>query len=264
MSDILTRETILAALETAFVGRALEQYAAIGSTNTRAVAWARADAPDGALVIAEEQTAGRGRLGRRWHAPPGSALLLSVVLRPALAPAQAQRATMLCSSAAVAAIRATTGLAAQVKWPNDLVIEGRKAGGVLTELGLAGGELAFVVVGIGLNVNLDPAGIPEALAPPTSLRAELSRPVPRLPLLCALLQGIEARYLALREGWSPVEEWRGHLATLGQPVQVGTPDQVIAGVAEDVDADGALLVRTPEGALHTVLVGDVTLRGERL
>ncbi len=264
MADTLVREAILNALETQFVGRALELYPEIDSTNTRAVAWARSGAPEGALVIAEEQTAGRGRLGRRWHAPPGSALLFSLALRPALAPSQAQRATMLCSSAAVEAIRITTGLAAQVKWPNDLLIGRRKVGGVLTELGLAGQELAFVVVGMGLNVNLDPAQIPEALAPPTSLMAELGRPVLRLPLLCTLLQGVEARYVALQEGWSPVEEWRGHLATLGQPVQVGTPEEVITGVAEDVDADGALLVRTPAGALRTIVVGDVTLRGHCL
>ena len=264
MSDRLTREAILAALETAFVGRNLEVYDAIGSTNARAVDWAHEDAPDGALVIADEQTAGRGRLGRRWHAPPGSALLFSLVLRPDLTPMQAQRATMLCSSAAVEAIGAVTGLTARIKWPNDIVIEGKKVGGVLTELGLAGRELAFVVVGMGLNVNLDPAQIPEALAPPTSLQAERGAPVPRLPLLAALLQAVEARYTALGQGWSPHEEWRDHLATLGQPVQVGTPEEVIVGVAEDVNADGALLVRTPEGALRTVLVGDVTLRGYRV
>ncbi len=260
----LTREAILAALDTAFVGRSLEVYDAIDSTNARAVAWARTGAPDGSLVIADEQTAGRGRLGRRWHAPPGSALLFSLVLRPALMPMQAQRATMLCSSAAVEAISAVTGLTAQVKWPNDLVIERKKVGGVLTELGLAGCELDYVVVGMGLNVNLDPAQIPEALAPPTSLRAELGVPVERLPLLSVLLQAVEARYTALGRGWSPHEEWRKHLATLGQPVQVGTPEEVIVGVAEDVDADGALLVRMPKGELRTVLVGDVTLRGHRV
>lgn len=261
MPDPLTREMILAALGTSFVGRHIEAYATIESTNTRAVAWAQAGAPDGALVIAEEQTAGRGRLGRRWHAPPGSSLLLSLVLRPPLTPAQAQRATMLCASAAVEAIGAVAGLEVRLKWPNDLLIGGRKVGGVLTELGCVGSELAFVVVGMGLNVNLDPTQIPEALTTPTSLLAERGAPVSRLDLLCALMRAIETRYLALRQGWSPHQEWRGLLANLGQPVQVVAPSESITGVAEDVDADGALLVRTPDGALRTVLVGDVTLRG---
>ncbi|MBM3190805.1 MAG: biotin--[acetyl-CoA-carboxylase] ligase, partial [Chloroflexi bacterium] len=122
MSEALSETEIVTRLRTQFVGRAVEVHAEIGSTNTRAGELARMGAPDGALVLAERQTAGRGRLGRAWHAPAGSSLLMSLVLRPRLAPTQAQRMTMIASVALVSAIRATTSLEARVKWPNDVQI----------------------------------------------------------------------------------------------------------------------------------------------
>lgn len=264
MSETLSESAILGGLTTRYLGRCLEVYAEIDSTNRRAVAWAQAGAPDGALVLADHQTQGRGRLGRQWFAPPGSSLLFSLVLRPPLAPWQAQRATMICSLAAVEAIHKTTGLDAQLKWPNDIVLSDSKLGGMLTELGVSGKRLDYVVVGMGLNVNLDLTSLPEVMTPPASLSAMRGKAVSRLALLRALLERAEGHYEALRGGWSPHTAWRERLATLGQRVQVGTSEEVLAGLAEDVDADGALLVRTDEGALRRVLVGDVTLRGHRL
>lgn len=264
MPEALTEAAILEGLMTRYLGRCVEVYPEIDSTNRRAVAWAQEGAPDGALVLADHQTQGRGRLGRQWFAPPGSSLLFSLILRPPLAPWQAQRATMICTLAAVEAIWETTGLDAQIKWPNDIVLAGGKLGGVLTELGLCDRRLDYVVVGMGLNVNLDVNSIPEAITPPTSLLAARGDKVSRLALLLALLARAEAHYEALRGGWSPHTAWRERLATLGQQVQVGTPEEVIEGLAEDVDADGALLVRTGTGNLRRLLVGDVTLRGHRL
>lgn len=262
--DQLSVGSILGGLRTAVIGRSLECYAVIDSTNRRATEWARHDAPDGALVLAEEQTAGRGRLGRRWHAPPGSALLMSLVLHPCLEPAQAQRATMICSLGAVEAARLVAGPSVQVKWPNDLVIAGRKVGGILTELRAEGKALTHVVVGLGINVNLDASRLPEVMVPATSLMAEAGGTVSRVALLCRLLEGIESRYLAMQEGWSPHEEWRAHLSTLGTAVCVGTPDDLIEGNAVDVDPDGALIVESRDGTRHRVLAGDVTLRGHRI
>lgn len=260
----LSATEIIRKLNTASLGRSLEWYSTIDSTNRRAMEWAADGAPDGALVIAEEQTAGRGRLGRRWHAPPGSALLLSLVLRPDMSPAQAQRATMLCSLGALEAIQAVAGVTAQVKWPNDIVIAGRKAGGILTELVAEGRALRHVVVGMGLNVNLDTSLLPDVMVPATSLMTEAHRMVSRTELLCGLLEGIEWRYRALASGWSPHEEWRAHLATLGTAVRVGTPGEVLEGEAVDVDPDGALIVEDLAGQHHHVLAGDVTLRGHSL
>lgn len=261
MDDPLTPAAIQARLGTRWLGRTLEVYESLDSTQTRAVALARAGAPAGTLILAEYQTQGRGRLDRRWHAPPGSSLLLSLILRPALAPSQAQRATMICSLAAVRAISQVAGLAAQVKWPNDILVGGKKAGGMLTELGARGAALDYVIVGLGLNVNLDVRDLPATLTPATSLAAEAGHSIPRLELLVAFLEHLENYADRLAAGWSPREEWRGALATLGQLVRVGTTEGVLEGLAEDVDEDGALLVRSADGRLHTILAGDVTLRG---
>jgi len=263
MDDTPILASIQARLTTRLIGRNLELYEKIDSTNTRAVALARAGAPEGTLILAEGQTAGRGRMGRHWHAPKGSSLLVSLILRPPLLPRQAQRATMIVSLAAIQAIAQVSGLRTQVKWPNDVVLGGKKVGGILTELGLRGEQLDYAVVGLGLNVNLDISSLPDLIAPATSLSAEAGRTISRLELLLALLEGVETRYERMLAGWSPHEEWREHLATLGQFVQVGTVDEVIEGLAEDVDADGALQVRTHDGTLRSVLVGDVTLRGPK-
>jgi BirA family transcriptional regulator, biotin operon repressor / biotin---[acetyl-CoA-carboxylase] ligase len=264
--DALSRSTIIAGLTTHTIGRAIEYHRQIDSTNTRAVELARAGAPEGTLVLAEEQTAGRGRLGRQWHAPAGSSLLFSLILRPDLAPSQAQRATMIVSLAAVEAIDAVTRLHAAVKWPNDVLVNGRKVGGVLTELGAgASSRLDYVVVGMGLNVNLAVEDLPEVMTPATSLMREAGQRVSRLSLLLALLERVEYHLERMRRGRSPHEAWRRRLATLGQHVVVGTPEESIEGLAVDVDADGALLVRIVDGEadaqLVRILAGDVTLRG---
>jgi BirA family biotin operon repressor/biotin-[acetyl-CoA-carboxylase] ligase len=262
MPDLLSAAELQARLDTRWMGRALEIHEEIGSTNTRAVTLARAGAAGGTAVLAEYQTEGRGRLGRRWHSPAGSALLMSIILRPHVAPQQAHRVMMVCSMAAIDAIEQTCGLCAQVKWPNDIVIGGKKLGGMLAEMGLRDGVLDYVVVGLGLNVNLDPAAVPEAMTPPTSLQAELGHTVSRLDLLVALLRAMEDLCDRMAGGWSPHELWRRSLVTLGQRVQAGTPEEVIEGWAEDVDADGALLLRVADGSLRRLLVGDVTLRDQ--
>jgi BirA family biotin operon repressor/biotin-[acetyl-CoA-carboxylase] ligase len=257
----LTAERILAGLETAFVGRNVAYWPEIESTNARARSLAEGGAPEGTLVITDYQTAGRGRLGRLWVAPAGSSLLLSLIFRPEVAPAQVQRLTMICGLAAVDAIESETGLKAGLKWPNDILVGGAKAGGILTEIGLRGDRVEYAVVGIGLNVNLDPGQLPRnLLMEATSLAHVLGEPVQRLPLLRALLQAVEARYLALQAGYSPHGEWAERLVTLGQAVTVALGDGVVQGVAEGVDADGGLLVRSADGCLRRVLAGDVTLR----
>ncbi len=272
--DRPTRAALEARLHTRALGRNLEIHDEIASTNTRAVALAREGAPEGTLVLAEVQTEGRGRLNRRWYAPKGTSLLMSLILRPALMPRQAQRVTMICSLSIVEAVNSAfrldarpdwdagerRGKEARVKWPNDIVVSGKKMGGLLTEMAAKGDLLDFIVVGIGLNVNLDVAALPELTAPATSVLAELGRPVSRAGLLAAILEGIESRAERLAQGWSPHEEWREHLATLGEWVQVSVPDGMIEGIAEDVDEDGALLVRMRDGRLRHILAGDVTLR----
>lgn len=257
----LSRVALRARLQTAIVGRHVELHEEIASTNPRAMVLAERGAPEGAVVLAESQTAGRGRLGRRWFAPPSSSLLMSLLLRPPLEPAQAQRVTMVCSLAIVEGVAAVSGLTPRLKWPNDILLAGKKLGGVLTELGVARHRLQHVVVGMGLNVNLEMDVLPPVASPATSLLRELGYPVSRFDLLVAILERLDVRYMQLLSGWSPHTAWREHLATLGQTVRVGTRHEVIEGVAEDVDANGSLLLRTTDGLLRPVLVGDVTLRG---
>ncbi len=254
-------------LTTDFVGRRVIYYRSIGSTNEVARDLAAQGAPQGTLVIADEQTAGKGRLGRRWLAPPGTSLLMSLLFRPHfLAPYQAQRVTMICSLAVVEAIEAVTGLVAAIKWPNDIVVQGKKAGGILTELGATGERLDYAVVGLGLNVNLDFGAVEamgELAATATSLSQELGREVSRLTLLWRILENVESRYQRLQAGELPHDEWASHLVTLHNHVMVDTPEGVVEGWAEGVDADGALIVRTNGGERQRVLAGDVTLRKRR-
>lgn len=260
-SEPLSAGAIQAGLTTAFIGQNLVYLPEVGSTNDAARLLAEQGAPEGSLVLADHQTAGRGRLARRWEAPAGSSLLLSLVFRPPLAPHQVQRLTMVCGLAVADAVEAETGLRVALKWPNDILIDGAKAGGILVELVSTGERVEFVIVGIGLNVNLHPADLPgELLVPATSLSQRAGREVGRARLLRALLQAIEVRYVALLQGHRPEGEWAGRLLTLGQRVSVSGAGSVVEGVAEAVDADGALLVRCAGGRLERILAGDVTLR----
>jgi len=260
IEEKLTAETIRRGLTTRLIGRQVVVYPRIGSTNDEAKRLAEDGAPEGTLVVADEQTAGRGRLQRTWWAPAGTALLMSLILRPDLAPHQAQRLTMLCSLAICDAIAGTTGLVPAVKWPNDVLLRGRKVCGILTELGIEGPRLAYAVVGMGVNVNVDFGGAGELTHTATSLAQELGREVSRLELLRAILINVEERYARLRAGESPHAEWAARLATLGQRVIVTTPTEQLSGIAEGVDADGALLLRDENGVLRHILAGDVTLR----
>jgi BirA family biotin operon repressor/biotin-[acetyl-CoA-carboxylase] ligase len=257
--DTLNATLVRDALTTSIVGRPIHYWATIGSTMDEARRLAEEDAPEGTVVIADEQTAGRGRLQRSWWAPPRGSVLLSLLLRPS-SPSQAQRLTMICSLAVCDAIAEVAGLRARVKWPNDVLIDERKVCGILTEMDLLGERVRYAIVGIGINVNVSFQDVPLLMTSATSLAAESGRPVSRLDLLVALLAGIERRYLALCEGQAFHQEWAKRMATLGHPVQVAGSAERWDGLAIGVDEDGALLVRGEDGCVRRVLAGDVTLR----
>jgi len=257
------------ALTTKVFGRNLVVLPRTGSTNDIAKDLATRGAPEGTVVVADEQTAGRGRMNRRWLAPPSTCLLCSILFRPTFSLSQANRLTMLCSLAAADAVEQVGGLPVALKWPNDLIIKSqipnpksqdwRKLAGVLTETGVIGEQLEFAVVGIGINVNVEPKVLPTLAPDATSILAEIGQKVDRMVFLATLLAGVEARYKQLQAGESPHAEWAARLATLGQPVVVITFEGTLTGVAESVDEAGALLLRTPDGRLHRLLAGDVTL-----
>jgi BirA family biotin operon repressor/biotin-[acetyl-CoA-carboxylase] ligase len=271
MIEDLTPERIQRNLDSTIVGCVVEHYPQVGSTNDLARQKARAGHPEGLVILADEQTAGRGRMSRAWVAPPGSSLLLSLMLRPVwLAPADAFSLTMLAGVALCEVVEQVAPAHAALKWPNDLLLPVRtaagpalrKAAGILSEIELAGDQIAWVVIGIGVNVSWVPSGVVDQrdLANvATSVGAAAGQPVERLPLLRALLERLDARYDALRRGGQAelFARWRDRLATLGQPVQIALPHGALHGTAEDVDRSGALRVRDEQGRLHTVLAGDV-------
>lgn len=254
--DNLSPELIAAGLGTLWLARHIVYYESVGSTNDEARRLAQAGTPEGTLVIAEEQTAGRGRLGRQWLAPAGQALLFSLIFYPTIEPRYLYQLTMLSSLACVQAVAEQTGLRPAIKWPNDLLLDDRKLAGILSEVGQAG-ERLYVVVGIGLNVNVDFSAWPELRQQATSLSEALGQPVPRLPLLQEILRRIEVGYDRLRAGHSPYDEWVANLATLGKPVRVTTPEGILEGQASGVDPDGALCVTLADGSTKRILAGDV-------
>jgi BirA family biotin operon repressor/biotin-[acetyl-CoA-carboxylase] ligase len=237
--------------------RAVYFFPECESTNNEARRLAKDSEPEGALVVADFQTAGRGRLDRAWQAPRGSSLLFSLLLRPALAPDRALLPVMAASLGVMEGIRCACNLDARLKWPNDILIGGRKAGGILCELGLDGPVLNYVIIGIGLNVNFNPQSVEGVPPAATSLQSLLGRPQPRAPLLQAIVEAIELRYARLLRGESLREEWTRALDTIGRRVRVRLADGELAGMAESVDESGALILRLPDGTARTVLAGDV-------
>lgn len=259
----LTAERVQAGLTTLRLGYPTQYIIQTGSTNDLARKRAQDGAPEGLLILTEEQTAGRGRRGHIWQAPLGSSLLCSLLLRPTfLPPERAFLLTALASLAISEAVIQVTGLEVTIKWPNDLLLGGRKFCGILVDLEGQPGRLEWAVLGWGLNVNVDFGGDRELAEQATSLAVVLGRPLARLPLLWACLERLETRYEALRAGqaediWAT---WRERLSTLGQPVEVVTAEGRFKGRALDVTAEGTLLVRLADGTVVPVLVGNVSVQ----
>ena len=226
----------------------------VDSTNRVVADLARAGAPEGVVVVADHQTTGRGRLGRRWDAPPGSSVLLSVLLRPALSQAHVPLTTLVLSLAGSDACAEVAGVAARIKWPNDLVVDDRKVGGILGETVAAAGVVG-VVVGIGLNVNW-----PESPPPPgVALNQLTGHSVDRSALVVSLLRHLERRYDLLDQpGGLDVlfEDYRARSATLGRRVQVHLWGGVVEGEAVDVTPEGHLVI-DDGGRRRMVATGDV-------
>ncbi|MFH1485692.1 MAG: biotin--[acetyl-CoA-carboxylase] ligase [Chloroflexota bacterium] len=254
----LSPSAISSNLTTQFVGGRVLYYRSLPSTMDVAKQAARDGAPEGTIVVADEQTAGRGRLQRQWLTPPGSGIALSIILRPDLACLRGL--SMVASLATVRAIQKVTGLASSIKWPNDVLIRGKKVCGILIDCELQGEEVETAIIGLGLNVNLEPAAFAEIADTATSLSAELAREVSRLEVLHSLLTQIERYYLALRSGASLREEWKDNLDTLGKWVRVWVGSTLEEGEACSVDTEGCLIVKRSDGTLVTILAGDVTLR----
>ena len=227
----------------------------IGSTNDVAREWALKGAPHGSVVVADEQVAGRGRFGRPWSAPPGTALLMSVILR--VNNTQVQRLTMLGAVAVAEALDPIVPGQVRLKWPNDVLLAGRKVAGILPEAIWQSDKIMAVVLGMGINVRVDFAATPlDGRA--VSVEPVAGRAVNRAELLAAVLARIDywmIRIAALHE------TWRRRLSTLGQQVTVRAENSTIVGQALDVDENGALILQALDGTIHQIIAGEVTLSG---
>jgi BirA family biotin operon repressor/biotin-[acetyl-CoA-carboxylase] ligase len=259
--DGLTARELAPLLNAAEIGREIHHSVELASTNDEAHQLAEEGAAHGEIVVAETQTAGRGRRGRSWVSPPGKSIALSVVLRPALPPSRAPEIPLVAAVAICEAARELGAASAAIKWPNDVECSGRKLAGILAELRTDGDRTRHVVLGVGLNCNLEAQDLPgELRESATSLRIERGEPVPRALACARLLEALD-EWIALHdvEGFAPVRErFRQLSSTLGRRVRVDLDPGALEGDALDLADDGALLVRSERGELVRVVAGDVS------
>ena len=257
MTNNLVPQALKKGLYTKVVGRRILHYKELSSTMDKAAEEARTGTIEGTVILCDRQRDGRGRFSRSWISPAGN-LTLSVVLYPAL---EALSYISIIAGLAVArTIEKETNLDPTIKWPNDVMVGGKKLCGLLVENTLEGNIVSHSVVGIGINVTLDPGQIPEIADIATSLLLETGREPDTSKLLLRLLHELDELYVDLGKGQSPVEEWSRYLDTLGKRVQVQWGAETIAGLAEGVDHMGHLLLRQDDGSMDVLPAGEVTLK----
>jgi BirA family biotin operon repressor/biotin-[acetyl-CoA-carboxylase] ligase len=257
--DLLTSTEVLYGLKTQRFGRTVHAYRSVKSTNDLAARLAEDGAPEGVIVTAEEQTKGRGRLGRSWYSPPKTGIYLSIILRPTFPPEDAPGLSVMTAVAlADTLVKWKPGLV-QIKWPNDIWINGRKTAGILTELSAERNGIQHVIVGVGINVNHRAGDFPEDLrATATSLRRELRRKVDRLELLRLFLVNLEKEYASYRRYRlkKSLPRVRKYSALLGHEVTIQSGQSRRCGVVKDIGSNGALILQTATG-LETITAGEV-------
>jgi len=258
--DLLLAAEIQSGLATERVGRNMQCFPSTDSTNLRAAELAEQGGEDGTVLIAEEQTLGKGRLGRSWASPSGVNLYASLLLRPAIPPMNAPQLTFVAALAVVEAILRTGGLQATVKWPNDVLVNGCKVAGILSEMRAESDRVHYVILGVGVNLNMTREQFPADLRyPATSLLIEGGEPVSRSAFVCRFLESFEALYQRfLAEGFDAIRPlWDTRCAMVGTRVRVDQESRVLSGVAVGLNEDGSLLLRDDDGRLHSIYAGDI-------
>lgn len=260
MPDILRQSDIKPGLKTTIIGKKMQFLSEVVSTNTLAMELAADGTPEGTVVIAETQTGGKGRLGRKWISPKGN-LYLSVVLRPNVPIHKAPLITLTGAVAVASAIRTTCGLDAGIKWPNDILISGKKVSGLLTEMSAEQDRIRHIVLGIGVDVNMEIGELPpEVRSLTTTLAAEAEVKINRNALLQQVLRDLERWYQKfLNNDADVLEEWKKLNVTVGNRITVSGAGEALGGLAQEVDRDGRLIVRLDDGTIRTVAAGDVTI-----
>jgi BirA family biotin operon repressor/biotin-[acetyl-CoA-carboxylase] ligase len=261
--DVLHADDLQARLgDTRVIGRDIRVFEETTSTNDVVEKLARDGVKEGVAVFAESQTKGRGRLGRKWISPARKGLWFSILLRPRLRPQMATQLTVASATALRRAIKLQTGLTPEIKWPNDILLGGKKVSGILTEMSAELDQVRYIILGIGVDVNLAAQEFPADLRKiATSLRIETGRPVSRAELAVHLLRELDRDYAKICAGefTAVADEWESHCTTIGREVTVQLGARQVRGCVESLDDDGALLLRSEHGHLERIIGGDVTL-----
>jgi len=255
--DKMIPDEIQRGLPVSKFGKRVYSYKKTDSTNTVCYDLALKGAEEGTVVIAEEQRKGKGRIKRSWISPPGG-IYMSCIIRPDIAPNEIEEFTLVAALCIAKSIRALTGLQCQIKWPNDILINGRKVCGILTEMKAETDRIDFMILGIGINVNTNEKSIPSSA---TSLKKELKKRVSRIELVRFLLINFEKEYDVFRkEGFEAIrEEIKSLSATLGRRIKVRAGEKIYEGEAVDIDGEGALILRLDTGLMKRVLSGDIRM-----
>lgn len=262
-ADVMTASELATVLDTQWLGTQIAYFDETDSTNIQARKLAEKGAPHGTLVVADCQSAGKGRRGRSWDSPRGTGIWMSILLRPGFSPACASMLTLVAGMAAVRGIERACGLTPQIKWPNDLVLDGKKICGILTEMSTEEEEIRYVVIGMGINVNNE-AFPPELGDTAASLRQKLGHGMRRSPIIGETARAFEAYYEAFsrtRDMSGLREEYDGMLVNRGRQVRVLDPRGPYTGKALGIDQGGGLLVEREGGQVSPVISGEVSVRG---
>jgi BirA family biotin operon repressor/biotin-[acetyl-CoA-carboxylase] ligase len=261
--DLLHADDLASRLgKTKVIGRDIRVFQETTSTNDVIERFARDGVKEGVVVFAESQTKGRGRLGRKWLSPSTKGLWFSILLRPSLRPQEATQLTVASATALRRAIQNQTGIKPGIKWPNDILLDGRKAAGILTEMAAEVDRVKHVILGIGVDVNLNAGDFPPDLRKTvTSLKIEMGKPLSRAEMAVEILRELDVDYHRVCSGdfEAVADEWEEHCTTIGQVVSIQTGNRHVRGRAESLAEDGALLVRTDHGHLERIVGGDVLL-----
>jgi len=264
--DVLHADDLLARVHAGgknkIIGRDIRVFEQTTSTNDVVEKLARDGVKEGVVVFAESQTKGRGRLGRKWLSPERKGLWFSILLRPDLRPQEATQLTVAVGTALRRAIEMGTGLTPEIKWPNDILIRGKKVAGILTELSAELDHIKHVILGIGVDVNQNATEFPPELRKiATSLKIESGKAISRADLAVEILRELDSDYARVVGGKfeAVADEWEKQCTTIGQQVSIQVGERRIRGHAESLDDDGALLLRTEHGRLERIIGGDVTL-----
>ncbi|HYA11769.1 MAG TPA: biotin--[acetyl-CoA-carboxylase] ligase [Thermodesulfovibrionales bacterium] len=244
------------------IGRKIFFCETVSSTNTIAAELAEKDEVEGAVVIADRQERGRGRLGRCWVSPPGVNIYMSILLRPEIEPKHMTLITIMDAIACTLALRRVTGLNVTIKWPNDLMVSDKKLGGILTEMRIALNRTKYAVTGIGINVNMDSDALPDIIKDvATSVKMETGMLHSRPEIIIEILNEIDHWYRILKEKrkMELLSQWKELTSTLGRKVKIILGKETLTGVAESIDSEGMLVVKLPSGASRVIRDGDLTI-----